>query len=212
MIKIFYDVARRQTWVARIVSKGEAYSSAGREIHLQEEALVEFFDPRFELSNLGQYVSAYYVSTLTQSVGGLVFDEGVPGWAISTGCMDRVRTWLESQIGANCQAFDEAPVAEDEFEWYSIIVVVKGQGSERLDFPSAAERLDALREIVHKVSIKTDGIERMFFFDCYSSEGNSLGYERLVALHDGERLSTVNLKLSIDRTEIADMARGVVTA
>lgn len=88
-IKIFND--NGQIWAVRI--------TCNHPHAIQDELVVAFFDCRHEHSDLGQFVSDYYLSTILNHDGGLVLDGGVKSWWISAPTMDRVRGWLHQFVG-----------------------------------------------------------------------------------------------------------------
>jgi len=50
---------------SRIVRKGDSYGRNNCLTHTEDDPLVEFYDARYDHTELGQFVSSYYVSTLT---------------------------------------------------------------------------------------------------------------------------------------------------
>lgn len=82
----------------RIVQKGESYGKDNKLTHESNNPLVEFFDSRHKFSEYGQFVSRYYLSTLTEKgrTGGLQLEGCVPQWSISDKGMEQVRDWLRS--------------------------------------------------------------------------------------------------------------------
>lgn len=95
-IKIFDDKASSQAWAVRLIFKGEGYGLNDEVIHAHDEPLVEFFDTRYEHTDLGQFVSRYYRCTLLGGdEGGLCLQGGVPTWSIGGECMKRIRNWLK---------------------------------------------------------------------------------------------------------------------
>lgn len=98
-IKIFDDKASSQSWAVRLVHKGEGYGLDNEVIHDEAEPLVEFFDTRSEHTDLGQFVSRYFRSTLLEGEeGGLCLQGGVPSWVIHSECMKRIRQWLKQTV------------------------------------------------------------------------------------------------------------------
>ena len=76
MIKVFSDNGR--VWVLEVTGD-----------------TVKFYDARFEHTDLGQFVSSYYIDTVLEVDGGLCLDGGVPYWSIGPGTMTRIKTWLQ---------------------------------------------------------------------------------------------------------------------
>lgn len=95
-IKIFHDTRSHLIWAVRIVEKDDKY---GLDDCLDNDGtpLVEFYDTRYEHTDLGQFVSRYLLGTLTEGEGGLNLDGGVPSWNINEPCMNRIRDWLRRQ-------------------------------------------------------------------------------------------------------------------
>lgn len=95
-LKIFHDTRSHLVWVVRIVEKGDKY---GLDDCLDNtgKPLVEFYDTRYEHTNLGQLVSRYFIDTLTRGEGGLNLDGCEPEWTIHRPCMHRIRDWLRRQ-------------------------------------------------------------------------------------------------------------------
>lgn len=61
----------------------------------EEKPVAKFFDCRYEHTDLGQFVSSYYVDTLLEDHGGGLDLMGYePTWKISAAGMDRVRNFL----------------------------------------------------------------------------------------------------------------------
>ena len=95
-IKIFHDTRSHLIWAVRIVEKGDKY---GLDDCMDNDGtpFVEFYDTRYEHTDLGQFVSRYLLGTLTEGEGGLNLDGGVPSWNINEPCMNRIRDWLRRQ-------------------------------------------------------------------------------------------------------------------
>ncbi len=95
-IKIFHDTRSHLIWAVRVVENGGKY---GLDDCLVNEGtpLVEFYDTRYEHTDLGQFVSRYFIDTLTRGEGGLNLDGGVPAWSVNEPCMHRIRDWLRRQ-------------------------------------------------------------------------------------------------------------------
>ena len=72
----------------RVIKQGDHYGLNDCLTHDNEQAMVEFYDPRYTTDGftpLGQFVSRYYVDTLVvHDVNtGLLLDGGVPEWSMS---------------------------------------------------------------------------------------------------------------------------------
>lgn len=95
-IKIFHDTRSHINWAVRIVENGDKY---GLDDCLDNdgEPLVEFYDTRYEHTDLGQFVACYYIKLLIRGEAGLHLDRGVPEWTIHRPCMNRIRDWLRRQ-------------------------------------------------------------------------------------------------------------------
>lgn len=96
-IKIFHDTRSHLVWAVRIVEQGDKYGLKDRLTHEGEEPLVEFYDTRYEHTDLGQFVSRYFIDTLADGEGGLNLDGCEPEWTIHRPCMHRIRDWLRRQ-------------------------------------------------------------------------------------------------------------------
>lgn len=82
----------------KLVNEGEQYGLNNRLTHDKEDPLVEFYDARFPHTDLGQFVTRYSLSTLTEDgkKGGLNLQGGIPDWYVSEEAMNQVRDWLKS--------------------------------------------------------------------------------------------------------------------
>lgn len=82
----------------RIIAKGDKYGLNNVMTHEDKHdmgPMVEFYDPRFQHTPNGQFVSRYYVSTiLAVDHGGLCLDGSVPAWNVNAAQMDEVRATL----------------------------------------------------------------------------------------------------------------------
>ena len=96
-LKIFHDTRSHLIWAVRLVETGDHYGLRDALVHKGEEPLVEFFDTRYEHTDLGQLVTRYYLNTLVERDGGLILDCVDPSWKIQAACMNRVRDWLRRQ-------------------------------------------------------------------------------------------------------------------
>jgi len=78
----------------KIIPTGGAY---GRDDCLTNDGspLIEFYDPRYQFTPLGQFVSRYYVSTILERDNcGLALYGSEPEWTVSAADMTEIRTWL----------------------------------------------------------------------------------------------------------------------
>lgn len=96
-LKIFHDTRSHLVWVVRIVEHGDNYGLNDALTHKGERPLVEFYDTRHEHTDLGQFVTRYFLGTLIDGEGGLNLQGGVPTWSINEPCMNRIRGWLRRQ-------------------------------------------------------------------------------------------------------------------
>ena len=94
-------VNNRVAFIARLVNPGEKFGQ-----HLQlsvNEPQVHIYDSRYnfnpQLGFVGQFVSAYYVSTLLQDEypHGLQLDVGTEEWQLSKGNMHTLIEWLKEE-------------------------------------------------------------------------------------------------------------------
>lgn len=85
-------------FTVRMVQKGERYGRDKCLVHDNDNPLVEFYDARNRVSEHGQFVSRYYLSTITEKgkTGGLQLEGAVPQWTINDKGMEQVRDWLKS--------------------------------------------------------------------------------------------------------------------
>jgi hypothetical protein len=107
-------------WNVRIVRKGEKYGLNRCLTNDRDDPLVEFYDSRQSVENfgeLGQFVSRYYLHTLTHSKHppgtGLCLDGGVPAWDVDGPTYIQVWLWLKSQSEAPAGAW------KDEEEYHA---------------------------------------------------------------------------------------------
>lgn len=77
----------------KIIPTGGAY---GRNDCLTNDGapLIEFYDPRYQHTPFGQFVSRYSVSTILGHTGGLCLAGGVPDWYVNANDMVEIRAWL----------------------------------------------------------------------------------------------------------------------
>ena len=87
-----------RTFTVRVVYKGELAGTSFKFAHEESEPCVEFYDTTCPFTPFGQFVSAYYLSTLLQHrpLLGLILHGGVPEWVIDAATFDRIRDWLEA--------------------------------------------------------------------------------------------------------------------
>ena len=84
----------------RLVRTGDKY---GRKDCLTNDSapMVEFYDSRYDFPDFmgrGQFVSRYYVSTLTENGEygrGLCLDGGIPEWSVSADGMKQVLEYIQ---------------------------------------------------------------------------------------------------------------------
>ena len=95
-IKIFHDTRSHLIWAVRIVEKEDKYGLDDCLVN-EGKPLVEFYDTRYEHTDLGQLVSRYFIDTLIDGEGGLYLDGCEPEWTIHRPCMNRIRDWLLRQ-------------------------------------------------------------------------------------------------------------------
>ena len=77
----------------RIIPTGGAY---GRNDCLTNDKapLIEFYDPRYQHTSMGQFVSRYNIGTILNHTGALCLDGGVPEWTVTATDMAEIQTWL----------------------------------------------------------------------------------------------------------------------
>lgn len=77
----------------KIIPPGGAY---GRDDCLTNDGspLIEFYDPRYQFTPLGQFVSRYSVSAILDHTGGLWLCGGVPEWTVSAADIKEIQAWL----------------------------------------------------------------------------------------------------------------------
>ncbi len=79
----------------RIVNLGDRY---GRDDCLTNAKgpMVEFYDSRYPLTPRGQFVSRYFIETLTErEPAGLCLDGGIPDWTVSAEGMKQVLEYIK---------------------------------------------------------------------------------------------------------------------
>ena len=77
----------------KIIGTGDRYGRGDCLVN-DGEPLIEFYDPRYQHSPLGQFVSRYMVSTILENTGGLCLYGGEPEWVVSAYDMAEIRAWL----------------------------------------------------------------------------------------------------------------------
>ena len=77
----------------KIIHTGDRY---GRDDCLtnHDEPMIEFYDPRYQHTPHGQFISRYNVSTIMDHTGGLWLYGGVDEWTVSGADMAEIRAWL----------------------------------------------------------------------------------------------------------------------
>ncbi len=95
-LRIFHDTRSHLVWAVRLVEPGDKYGLNDCLTCDKGDAYVEFYDTRYEHTDLGQFVTRYYLSTLLKfkSGGGLCLKCDVPSWSVGEACMNRIRDWL----------------------------------------------------------------------------------------------------------------------
>jgi hypothetical protein len=89
-------------FVVRIVESGDKYGHNDSLVYddrrrTRGDALVEFYDARYNHTKYGQFVSRYYRSTLLRQRGrGLFLNEAAEAWQIDAETMADIRQWLLS--------------------------------------------------------------------------------------------------------------------
>lgn len=83
----------------RIVNTGDKYGRNDCLVN-NKEPMVEFYDARFsdrDFDGRGQFVSRYYISTLSSSQypNGLCLDGGIPDWSVSADGMKQVLEFIQ---------------------------------------------------------------------------------------------------------------------
>ena len=77
----------------KIIPTGGAY---GRDDCLtnHDEPMIEFYDPRYQHTPHGQFVSRYSVSAILGNNGSLWLYGGEPDWHVNADDMAEIRVWL----------------------------------------------------------------------------------------------------------------------
>ena len=76
----------------KIVNTGDCYGQA--DLTNDGAPLIDFYDPRYQHTPLGQFVSRYYIDTIITHTGALCLDGGVPEWTVSATDMAEIQAWL----------------------------------------------------------------------------------------------------------------------
>ena len=82
----------------RVVRKGDRYGLDNCLTHDTNNALVEVYDAECASSELGQFVSRYYISTLLEGNSrntGINLEGSEPKWSIDASNWSKVIAWLE---------------------------------------------------------------------------------------------------------------------
>ena len=94
-------------FIARILRKGDRYGLEDALTWHMSKPAVEFYDTRYMHTELGQFVSRYFIETLLEgsdryglATGGLNLDAGVDDWSIDAESMYVVRRWLAHEVNA----------------------------------------------------------------------------------------------------------------
>jgi len=93
-LKIFHDTRSHLVWAVRLVEPGDKYGLNDCLTCDKGDVFVEFYDTRYEHTDLGQFVTRYYSSTLLKSESGLNLDGRISDWSVGEACMNRIRDWL----------------------------------------------------------------------------------------------------------------------
>lgn len=78
----------------KIIPTGGAY---GRDDCLTNGGapLIEFYDPRYQRTPHGLFITRYSVSTIMDHTGGLCLYGGEPDWYVNADDMAEIRAWLQ---------------------------------------------------------------------------------------------------------------------
>lgn len=99
--KVFAVESNGIQFNVRIVAPGDQYGRNDVLTNESSEEMVEFYDTRYQHTELGQFVSRYYASTLRERENrGLCLDGGVPAWNLDEKAFGAVRDWLEETCEA----------------------------------------------------------------------------------------------------------------
>lgn len=77
----------------KIIPTGGAYGRDNCLTH-DGEPLIEFYDPRYQHTPLGQFVSRYNIRTILDHKGALCLFRAVPEWTVSATDMAEIQAWL----------------------------------------------------------------------------------------------------------------------
>lgn len=96
----------------RIIHKGDSYGLGGVKTHAFNEPLVEFYDARYNHTELGQFVGRYYAGALLamKDDTGLCLHSEEPTWTIPPKSMDLIRAELH-------QIKEIQQIDWDEHDW-----------------------------------------------------------------------------------------------
>lgn len=107
--QIFQDSVSQQTWVIRLIRKGDAYGLNDKLTHDHALPMVEFF--RHEQGNEDKrfFVSRYYVETLLKSnANGIQLEGRDPAFTLHDPAYADVLQWLREQCPDVVQQLDRA--------------------------------------------------------------------------------------------------------
>lgn len=118
------DPQSNQPWTIRVVQEGDAYGQELCLTHDDPRPMIEFYDGRyvegFRNANggngWGQFVSRYYIETLTEHPrAGLCLDGGTPSWSVSHQLLDPALDWAR-RIVTPTSGLDGSQAAEDLYQ------------------------------------------------------------------------------------------------
>jgi len=79
----------------KLIRAGDKYGLDDCLIH-DGDPMLEFYDPRYQHTPIGQFVSRYYVKTLLEGNDtGLMLDTQVNDWVVDQEQMTEIRDWLK---------------------------------------------------------------------------------------------------------------------
>lgn len=81
----------------RVVESGDRYGRNDKLVNESGKNLVEFYDSRYDHTELGQFVSRYYEETILETSAGLDLDSGSIAWELSEKNISEVKDWLEAR-------------------------------------------------------------------------------------------------------------------
>jgi len=77
----------------KLIRAGDRYGS-GDQLRHQGEPVLEFYDPRWPYTPLGQFISRYYVKTLLNTTGALQLELCTPEWVVSADDLEESKNWV----------------------------------------------------------------------------------------------------------------------